>query len=116
MEGNNAILGTLPAVQENYKIFNSMEGEMDDFVAMKFSWCLIHVISIDNDGNNEGRILSCFKRNETGCYYLIESTAQNILMFRFCNLTLYAKTLFTKEGRLNLVNELSKNGPFEYIG
>ena len=42
-------------------------------------------------------------------------SAQNILMFRFCNSTLYAKTLFTKEGRSNLMNELSEKGPFQCI-
>ncbi len=44
MGWNNALLGTLPADQENYKVFNSMEDELDDFVAMKSPWCLIHVM------------------------------------------------------------------------
>ncbi len=52
-----------------------MDGEMNDFVAMKSPWCLICVIDIDNDGNNEDHILTCYKRIKTGRYYLIESAA-----------------------------------------
>ncbi len=59
-EGNNAILRTLPADQENYKIFSGTEGEMDSFVATKSPWSLIHVIAIDNNWKDEDHILSCF--------------------------------------------------------
>ncbi len=72
-EGYNTILGTLPADQENYKIFNSMECEWDDFVSIKSPWCLIHVTAIDHNGNKEDQMLSCLKKCEAGHYYMIES-------------------------------------------
>ncbi len=82
---------------------------------MKSPWCLIHVKAIAQNGYKEDHILSCFKRKEMGCYYLIESVAQNFLMFRFHNLTHLAKTLFTEEEGSNLMNLLSKKGPFQCI-
>ncbi len=115
MKGLNTILGTLPADEKNYKIFHGTEDELDDFVAMKSPWCLIHVIAIKSDGNKEDHILSCFKRNEMGCYYIIESAATNVVMFRFHNLTNMAKTLFIEKQRSNLTNKLSEKGPFSVL-
>ncbi len=72
MKGYNAILGTLPADQEN-KIFHGTKGEWDDFVSMKSPWCLIYVVAINDDGNKEDHVFSYFKRNETCNCYIFES-------------------------------------------
>ncbi len=57
-EGNNAVLGTLPAGQENFNIFNGTTGEMNDFITMNFPWCLVYVIATNAYGNQEPSILS----------------------------------------------------------
>ncbi len=69
----NALLGILPADQENYNIFNGKTGQMNDFV--NIPWCLVYEIATNSNGNKEPHILSCHRRNQTGHYYLIESTA-----------------------------------------
>ncbi len=81
MDENNPKLGILQTDQEYYKIFNGTKDDLDDFVAMRSPWSLIHVKAVDNNGNEEDHILSCFKRNEMGRCYLVESAAQ---MF-FCS-------------------------------
>ncbi len=60
MECNNSILGTSPADQENFKIFNGTEDELNDFNAMKSPWCLICVMAYAHNVEAEDHILSCF--------------------------------------------------------
>ncbi len=85
-KGNNAVIGILPADQENKNIFNSTTGEMIDFITMNSPWCLIYVTATNANGNQEPHILSFRWRDKMGHYYLLGSAAWEVLMFRFQNL------------------------------
>ncbi len=106
MEGNHAVIGTGPADQEKYNIFNVKIKEMNDFITMNSPWCLIYVIDTNVNGNKEPQFLSCHGRDQTGHYYIIESAACEILKFRCPDLAHLANNLFTEQGRLNLMNKL----------
>ncbi len=114
-EGNNSVLGSLPAVQENYNIFNCTIGEMNDFITLNCFWCLVFVIATNVDEIQEPHILLYHGRDQTGHYYLIEFTAQEVLMFRNPDLSHLANNLFTVQGRLNLVSKLRLCRPFANI-
>ncbi len=64
MECNNSILGTSPADQENFKIFNGTEDELNDFIAMISPWCLICVMAYADNGEAEDHILSFLRGNK----------------------------------------------------
>ncbi len=88
---------------------------MNDFIDMKSPWYLVFLISTDANGNQEPHILSCHKRDQTGYYYLMESTAQEVYMFRFQNLAHLANNLFTEQGKSYLMSKLREYGPFANI-
>ncbi len=114
-EGNIAVLGTLLAGQENFNISNCKTGEMNDFITMNSPWCLVNVIATNANENQKPIILSYHRRDHMGRYYLIESAAQEVRMFRFPDLAHLGNNFFTEQGRLNLVSTLRQYRPFANV-
>ncbi len=90
-------------------------GEMNDFNAMNSLWCLVYVIATNADGSHEPHILSCYIRDQTGHYYLIESATREVLMFGFPYLVHLDNHLFMEQGRLNPIGKLREYRSFANI-
>ncbi len=63
------------------------------------------------NGGKEDHILSCFKMNEMCCYYLIESAAQHVVMFRFCNWCIWWIYSPKREDQISWMNK----GPYQCV-
>ncbi len=60
-------------------------------------------------------MLSWYRQDQTGHYYVFKSAAQEVLMLRCLDLAHFANNLFTEQGRLNLVSKRREYGPFVNI-
>ncbi len=88
---------------------------MYDFIYMKSPWCLVYVIATNASGNHELHILSHHRKDQMGHYYLIESTAQEVLIFRFQHLARLGNNLFAEQRRSNLMSKLREYRLFANI-
>ncbi len=82
---------------------------------MNSLWFLIYVIATNNNGNGEPHILSCGHRLQTWHYNFIESTGQEVLVFWFTSLAHTDNYLFTKGGRVKVINLLKDYEAFADI-
>ncbi len=85
---------------------------MNDFVAMNSPWFLIDVFASNSKENKKPHILSHHYRNLKEHYYLIESAAQEVLIFRYSNLVHIANYLFTKGRGVRLISLLRNYDPY----
>ncbi len=117
-ERNIEVPGNLTRDDQNYRIyriFNGMRKNEEDSIVMNSPWFLMYVIATNSNGNEEPHILSCHCRKQSFCYYLIKSAGQKVLLFQFKSLAHIANHLFTKDGRIKLMNFLREYGPFADI-
>ncbi len=91
------MIGTLPDDKENYTKFNDNREETNDFVNVKSPWCLVYVMANNASGKEEPHILSCNRRDQMAHYYIVETAAPEVFMFRCLDLAHLAnKSCFHK--------------------